>query len=471
MSTKQTHHGYNKMNNNLLPPPVVSADTNLAEITLKALILGVILSMLLAAANAYIGLLVGLTVSASIPAAAVSMGVLRLFKNSNILENNMVQTSASAGESLVAGVIFTVPALVMMGAWQRYDYFSILSLALIGGILGVAFTIPLRRALIIEAKLTFPEGVATGEVLKTGGIENSADKSSGISDAEASKGLMRLLQSAAIGASFKLLESGFGVFAGGIATVKSWFSGIYLFSGDVTLSPALLGVGYIVGLNVAMLVFLGGVIGTLIGVPLNWLLNSESILIATGINPAIDWSEISSNQWTALAGQSWQDCRRIGVGAMMIGGLWSLISLAKPLVAGVKASMQAYKDSKNEGAEKPLRTELDTPINIVALVVLLSIIPLFLIFYNVLAEYEGKVMIASIMTVLMLVFGFIFSSVAGYMAGLVGSSNNPISGVTIATVVISALILLQLMGNDGLAGTLGPIAVIYLAGIICSDTA
>ena len=460
------------MSDNMLPPPIVPPNKNLAEITVKALILGIVLSMLLAAANAYIGLLVGLTVSASIPAAAVSMGILRLFKNSNILENNMVQTSASAGESLVAGVIFTIPALVMMGAWESYDYFQIMSLAVLGGILGVAFTIPLRRALIIEAKLKFPEGVATAEVLKTGGIESSSDLANldPVADAEASAGLKRLMQSAAIGASFKMLESGFGIFAGGIATVKSWFTGSYLFMGSVTLSPALLGVGYIVGLNVSMLVFLGGAIGTLIGVPVNWLFNSEAILIASGMDPNTAWNQIDANQWSTLAGQAWQDCRRIGVGAMIVGGLWSLISLAKPLVAGVKASLKAYKDSKN-GGPQPDRTELDTPINIVAIVVLLSIIPLFLIFYNVLAEYDGRIMIASIMTVLMLVFGFIFSSVAGYMAGLVGSSNNPISGVTIATVIISALILLQLMGKDGLAGTLGPIAVIYLAGIICSAAA
>ncbi len=455
-----------------LPPPMVPADRNLAEITVKALILGIVLSMLLAAANAYIGLLVGLTVSASIPAAAVSMGLLRLFKSSNILENNMVQTSASAGESLVAGVIFTIPALVMMGAWESYDYLSILTLAIIGGILGVAFTIPLRRALIIEAQLKFPEGVATAEVLKTGGIEKDStsliiDKEA---DEEASKGLKRLLQAGAIGAGFKLLESGFGVFAGGIATVKSLFAGSFLFFGSITLSPALLGVGYIVGLNVAVLVFMGGVIGTLIGVPLNWYFNSESILLAAGLEANLAWADINSDQWSMLAGEAWQDCRRIGVGAMMVGGVWSLISLAKPLWAGITASISAYKAVKSGGA-KPLRTEMDTPINIVAIVVLLSIIPLFLVFYSVLAEYEGRLLVASVMTALMLIFGFIFSSVAGYMAGLVGSSNNPISGVTIATVVVSSLILLQLMGNDGLAATLGPIAVIYLASIICSAAA
>lgn len=448
--------------------PVVGAERNLAELTIKALILGALLSMVLAAANAYIGLLVGLTVSASIPAAAVSMGLLRLFKRSTILENNMVQTAASAGESLVAGIIFTIPALVMMKAWAGYDYGPMMAIAIVGGILGVAFTIPLRRALIVEAKLKFPEGVATAEVLKTGGIEN--DRSQKIKNHIADAGFATLLKGALIGGVVKLLESGLGVLASGVAAIKAFFGGKYLFMGDVTLSPALLGVGYIVGLNIAFLVFLGGVIGTLVGVPLNWAFNSEAIMLATGVDAAKSMTELTANEWGQIANQSWQNCRRIGVGAMMIGGLWSLISLAKPLWQGVRASITAYKDSKGEGGGLP-RTEFDTPIHFVGIVVLLAIVPVFFIFKNALGSYPDANMIAAVMTFLMLVFGFIFASVAGYMAGLVGSSNNPISGVTIATVIVSALILLQLMGNEGVAATLGPIAVIFLAGLICSAAA
>ncbi len=450
-----------------LPPPVVAADRSIAEITVKAIILGALLSMILAAANAYIGLLVGLTVSASIPAAAASMGILRLFRRSTILENNMVQTAASAGESLVAGIIFTIPALVMMKAWSGYEYGPMVAIAIVGGILGVAFTVPLRRALIVEAKLAFPEGQATAEVLKTGGIER--DRDSGAS-ADADTGFRRLLQAAGIGAVFKFAESGAGLLAGNVATTQTWLAGKYLFMGNITISPALIGVGYIVGLNIAMLVFIGGVIGTLIGVPLNWAFNHDAIMTAAGIDPATAWSLLDANQWGALAGQSWQDCRRIGVGAMMVGGLWSLISLARPLVDGVRSSMQAYRSSRAGGAAA-VRTEFDTPINYVLIVVIVSIVPLFLIFNFALAEYPERLMISAVMTALMLVFGFIFSSVAGYMAGLVGSSNNPISGVTIATVIVSALILLQLMGNDGIAARLGPIAVMYLAGLICSAAA
>lgn len=457
--------------NNMLPPPIVAADRNIAELTIKALILGAILSMILAAANAYIGLLVGLTVSASIPAAAVSMGLLRFFRRSTILENNMVQTAASAGESLVAGIIFTIPALVMMSAWGGYEYGPMVAIAIIGGILGVAFTVPLRRALIVEARLKFPEGVATAEVLKTGGVETDRDHPEYREDDTAASGFRSLMQAAGLGALFKLLESGIGVLSGSVATTKSFLAGKYLFTGDFSLSPALIGVGYIVGLNIAFLVFLGGVIGTLVGVPLNWIFNHEAIMVATGIDPATPWADLNQSQWGNLAGQSWQNCRRIGVGAMIVGGIWSLISLLGPLTEGIKASLKAYRASRMEGAAAVERTDFDTPIPYVLGVALVALVPLFLVFYVALGDYPDRVMIASVMTVLMVVFGFIFSSVAGYMAGLVGSSNNPISGVTIATVIISALILLQLMGNTGPAAVLGPIAVIYLAGLICSAAA
>jgi putative OPT family oligopeptide transporter len=453
-----------------LPPPLVAPEVRLAEITVKGLILGALLSMILAAANAYIGLLVGLTVSASIPAAAVSMGVLRAFKTTNILENNLVQTAASAGESLVAGIIFTIPALVIMGAWDGYKYWTLVAIAITGGVLGVAFTIPLRRALIIESRLKFPEGVATAEVLKTGGIETGEGVVRDKNDA-AGQGFRRLVQAAGLGAVIKMVESGFGWLAGGVAATRSAIGGRLLLTANVTLSPALVGVGYIVGLNIAVLVFLGGVIGTVVGVPLNWAFNSANVMQAAGIDVSTPWNELTRGEWVTLAGQAWQDCRRIGVGAMIVGGVWSLISLAKPLMSGVKASLAAYRASRAGNAIPLERTELDAPINFVALTALGGMIPVFFIFYYVLADYPGRLLISSVMTLLMLVFGFIFSSVAGYMAGLVGSSNNPISGVTIATVIVSALILLQLMGNQGLAATLGPIAVIYLAGLICSAAA
>lgn len=456
-----------------LPPPLVPAHRKLPEITIKALVLGIALAMLLGAANAYIGLLVGLTVSASIPAAAASMGLLRLFKRSNILENNMVQTAASAGESLVAGMIFTVPALVLMQAWGGYQYWPCVTIAIIGGILGVAFTVPLRRALIIEAQLKFPEGMVTAEVLKTGGIET--DKNSPPSNAETNptreKDFNNLLQAAGISALFKLFESGFGLLAGSVATTKAWFAGNFLFTGNVSLSPALVGVGYVVGLNIALLIFLGGAIGTLIGVPVNWLLNSHELMGLAGIAPGTPVSEFTEANWASIASEAWSQNRRIGLGAMLVGGIWSLIALTKPLVAGIKSSISAYKLANQSAGSALTRTEYDTPIHFVLWVVLAATVPLFFVFYIALTGYESAGLIAAVMTVLMLFFGFIFASVAGYMAGLIGNSNNPVSGVTIATVVVSAFILLQLMGNQGIAAQLGPIAVIYLAALVCTGAA
>ena len=312
--------------------------------------------------------------------------------------------------------------------------------------------------------------MATAEVLKTGGVETGEGIERSKDDA-AAQGFRRLLQAAGLGAGFKLVEAGFGWLAGTVAATRVLGGGKLLLTGNISLSPALIGVGYIVGLNIAVLVFLGGVIGTVVGVPLNWFFNSQNVMVGAGIDPLTPWGDLTTAQWGTLAGQAWQDCRRIGVGAMMVGGLWSVISLLKPLTAGVKASLAAYRASKSGDRAGILRTEYDTPINYVAWVIVVGLIPVFAIFYSVLGDYPNRLLICSVMTVLMLVFGFIFSSVAGYMAGLVGSSNNPISGVTIATVVISALILLQLMGNEGVAATLGPIAVLYLAGLICSAAA
>ena len=224
----------------------------LPEITVKAVLLGVFLSIVLAAANAYLGLFAGMTVSASIPAAVVSMGVLRLFRRSNILENNIVQTAASAGESLAAGVIFTLPALVIMDYWEEFNFFWVTVIAGFGWLLGVLFTIPLRRALIVEGKLKFPEGIATAEVLKSG------EKNGG--------GLKYIAQAAIVGGLFKLGASGLRVWTE-VVEAASVVKGSIAYFGS-NLSPALLSVGYIVGINIAVLIFLGGAANWLIAVPL-----------------------------------------------------------------------------------------------------------------------------------------------------------------------------------------------------------
>src|SRR6058998_189478 len=227
------------------PRPVIPAEVTLPEITVKAVVLLVVLAAVLTGANAYLGLFAGMTVSASIPAAVISMAVLRLFRESNILENNIVQTAASSGEALAAGVIFTIPALLLIGYWTSFDYGQTAAIAMVGGVLGVLFTIPLRRVLIVTERLRYPEGIATAEVLKVGsGGETAA------------AGFRTLLSAGIIGGLVKLAESGLRLWAEPLEGAAR--AGRAVVYGGINLSPALLAVGFIIGPNTASVVFLGG---------------------------------------------------------------------------------------------------------------------------------------------------------------------------------------------------------------------
>ncbi|MTI87586.1 MAG: oligopeptide transporter, OPT family [Balneolaceae bacterium] len=409
--------------------PYISPEDDLPQITIKAVILGFLLSAILAGANAYLGLKVGMTVSASIPAAVISMAVLRLFKESNILENNIVQTAASAGESLAAGVIFTLPALILLKYWMDFPFMQTAAIAMFGGILGVLFTIPLRRALIVESDLQFPEGVATGEVLKAG--------------TEGGAGIKMIIQAGVAAAFFKLSQTGLKIFAGSVGgSVKA---GKSIFGFGTDLSVALLAVGYIVGLNIAILIFAGGLISWLFGIPIYMAL-ADAGEIASIVGSAEGY-DAALSIWSAKI-------RYLGVGAMVVGGVWALVSLAKPLVDGVKSSMAAVKELKSNGAGLVPRTELDTPINLVMWGIAGLALPIFFVFIYVidvdhLSVSSGAYWGAMIFGVVFSLFaGFLFSSVAGYMAGLVGSSNNPISGVTIATILAASLCLLAILGSQ-----------------------
>ncbi len=436
--------------------PFVSPEDDLPQITVKAVILGFALSAILAGANAYLGLKVGMTVSASIPAAVISMAVLRLFKNSNILENNIVQTAASAGESLAAGAIFTLPALILLKYWLDFPFLQTAAICVFGGILGVLFTIPLRRALIVESELQFPEGVATGEVLKAGTTGGD--------------GIKAIAQAGVAAALYKLGQTGLKIFAGSIGGSAKVGKSIFGMGAD--LSVALLAVGYIVGLNIAVLIFAGGVISWVFGIPLFMALASPAE-VASIVDGASGY-DAAFAIWSAKI-------RYLGVGAMVVGGIWALISLAKPLVDGIKSSMAAVKELKKSGSANVPRTEQDTPINIVLWSILGLAVPIFLVFTYVIDIEHLKVSSGTYWTaitfgvIFSLFAGFLFSSVAGYMAGLVGSSNNPISGVTIATVLASSLLLLAILGSQvdfvadtGKATTAAAAAIIVGAMVACA---
>lgn len=415
--------------------PYISSETTLPELTLKAIILGAILSIVLSAANAYFGLFAGLTVSASIPAAVISMAVLKAFKNSNILENNLVQTAASAGESLAAGVIFTIPALVIMGYWQEFNYWETALISVTGGILGILFTIPLRNALIVKEKLKFPEGLATAEVLKTGEGD--------------SKSVKYLIWGGLTGGLFKLSDSVLNLWSGLFEKAGLYNQKIYLYFG-LNLSPALVAVGYIVGLNISFLVFLGGAISWYLAIPLY-------IGIYGPPEGITDAAQIGGEIWSS-------QIRYLGVGAMIVGGLWALISLRSSLSTALASGVQAFKEGSSQLKNK-VRTDLDTPMSWVLIGVGVMVVPIFIIYLREIHQ----VSITAVMTVIMIVAGFLFSAVAGYMAGLVGSSNNPISGVTIATILASALLLAALMGTDDPGR--GAAAAILVGAIVCCAAA
>jgi putative OPT family oligopeptide transporter len=413
--------------------PHVPASVTLPEITLRAVVLAVVLSVALAAANAYLGLFAGMTVSASIPAAVVSMAALRAFRGSNVLENNIVQTAASSGESLAAGIIFTVPAMVILGAWTDFHYWEITLIGALGGVIGVMFTIPLRRALIVEDPLTFPEGVATAEVLMAGERGGS--------------GLRHLAAAGVIGALFKFGSTGVRLWG----EVFEWgrVAGGTVFYAGTNLSPALVGVGYIVGLNIAVLVFLGGA--------LNWWVAIPILAWTAGVPAAAETG-------AEAAGMLWSTrTRYIGVGSMIVGGLWTLAKVRGNLVSGIRSGLDAYRRGR-EGQTAVERTERDAPMPWVGAAVAASTVPLYFVFDHI----TGSPGIAAFMAVVMLVAGFLFSAVAGYMAGLVGSSNNPISGVTIATILTSALLLVALVGTGSATG---PAAAVLIGAVVACAAA
>jgi len=426
-------------------PPIVPASVILPEITPKAVVLSVVLAAILAGANAYLGLFAGMTVSASIPAAVVSMAVLRLFRRSNILENNIVQTAASSGEALAAGIIFTIPALLLVGYWTAFDYRQTMLIGMVGGLLGVLFTIPLRRALIVTAGLRFPEGVATAEVLKVGG--HASDSTVAVQSAVQTRTEFRTLMLAGLlGAGAKVGESGMGLWSE--ALEWAGHAGRSVGYAGINLSPALLGVGFIIGLHTATVVFVGGVLGWLVLLPIFGLL----VDIAPGSDPFVAAKQIWSGQ-----------IRYVGIGAMLIGGIWTLTKLREPVWSSLMVLRERYRSSQR-GASFVPRTERDASLPWILVPLAASTVPMAWIY----AEVVDSTAVGLAMTGLMLIAAFLFSSVAGYMAGLVGSSSNPVSGVTIATIMLASLLLVAVIGQGHPAG---PAAALVIGGVVCCAAA
>ncbi len=406
------------------------------QLTFRAVALAIVLAMVLAAANTYLGLFAGMTIASAIPAAVVSMAVLGALGGGGILENNIVQTGASAGSSIASGVIFTIPALVILGYWQDFQYSWVLAIAGLGGILGVLFSVPLRRALIVEQKLAFPEGQAAAEVLKAG--ENPAQG-------------IRILGVAALGGALAKLAAGSGLRLIPDTAASAGFFGKYLAYFGTNLSPALLGVGYIVGLNIGIVVLAGAMISWNIAIPFyvaNVLPGNAELMQATA---GLTAEDIANTVWS-------KQIRYLGVGAMLVGGIWALVSLRHSLLSGVRSGLAAARASA--AGAVVAHTEQDLPMKWVLIGIVLFTLPL-LALYQVIV---GTLAVSLPMTIIMIVAGFLFCSVSAYMAGLVGSSNNPVSGITIATILFSAVMLLLMMGPDS---EIGPVAAVMIGAVVC----
>mgnify|MGYP001815295933 FL=1 len=405
------------------------------ELTPRAIILAIVLGVILAAANAYLGLFAGMTIASAIPAAVVSMAILRLMGGGHILENNIVATGASAGTAIATGVIFTMPALIILGYWDDFRFSWVLAIAGLGGLLGVFFSVPLRRSLIVEQGLAFPEGKAAAEVLRTG--ENPGS------------GLKVLAGAAGIGGLMKLAAtSGLRVIPD-TASVSAWFDKTIGYYGT-NLSPALFGVGYIVGLNIGIVMLAGGMMAWNIAIPIysTYFLAADPVLSV----------ELAGAGAEDAAYAIWSSqIRYLGVGAMLIGGIWTLFSLRSSLLSGIRSGLHA---ERNSDAVAIPATERDIPMRLIVIGLVLFVLPLMILYQAIVSQWSVSIP----MTIIMIVTGFLFVSVSAYMAGIVGSSNNPVSGLTIATILFAALVLAFLLGRDS---PIGAVATIMIGAVVC----
>ena len=408
---------------------------SIREFTFTSIILGIIIGVIMTAANVYLGLYAGMTVSASIPAAVIAMGVYKgLLRRDALHESNIVQTMASAGESLAAGIIFTLPALVIIGAWKDFAFWPTTLIAMAGGLLGIIFMIPLRKTLIQnEEDLTYPEGVACAAVLNSGSAE--AGK----------KGFITIIKGLGIGALFKFIGSGLKLFVGSFEVAKKVKGSTLFFGFDV--SPALLAVGYIVNLHVATLVMIGGAIGFFLVIPM------------FGTPYGMEDKGALDLAWTLWSTQ----VRYLGVGAMITGGLWSIVSVRKGIVSGIKG----LKGMTTSQTETVSRTEKDMPLWGMMIVMLIC----FSIMIGLYNSLIGNMGITFFTTILMIICSFLFVAVSSYIVGLVGSSNNPVSGMTISALLVSAALFLVLgyKGDSAILATLGVAAVVCCAACTAGD--
>ena len=417
-------------------PTSVPAEVTLPELTFRGVLLGAVITIIFTASNVFLGLKVGLTFSSAIPAAVISMSVLRLFKDANILENNMVQTQASAAGTLSA-IIFILPALVMMGHWQGFPFWQTLGICAAGGMLGVMFTIPLRHVMVVQSDLPYPEGVAAAEILRVGSAERAQDVAADAGRAPAAPaatGMGDIVSGGVVAAAVSFAASGLRVLGDG---VSGWFAlGGAVFRLPMGFSLALLGAGYLIGIVAGLAMLTGLVISWGIAVP---------ILTSMAEIPAdMSLAKFATGLWSSQV-------RFIGAGVIGVGAIWTLATLFVPMARGVKASFSALTRAGAARAGKAPRTERDLSAGWISVVTLVLVAVLVITFQVFLAGAPLSAAaiwkLVAYAVLFAFVFGFLVAAACGYMAGLVGSSTSPISGVGIVAIVLVSLLMLALGGE------------------------
>ncbi|MBA2655467.1 MAG: oligopeptide transporter, OPT family [Tatlockia sp.] len=393
------------------------------EITMRAILISIVLTIILATTNTYLALKIGILPSASIPAAIISMSILRFFKNYSILENNLIQTAASAGQAVVGGIVYTAPSLIIIHYWLNFPYWKCLVLAFLGGVLGVLFSIPLRKKLMRDPQLPFPEGKAIAAVLQVAEDKNI--------------NMRKIISGGAVGALFDLFQSGFKVIA---ENFQFWFiSNKAIFGMGTGFSAAMIGTGYLVGFNIGGSLLLGGILGWVIGMPL--------------LSAILGFSDAGTSAQTAMA--FWDlKLRYISIGAMLFAGLFSLLVTLKPSITKSLITCKSLFFSRKKRGSIILGTERDLPNSFILICLMSALIALFILFQNEIDSIQFNVTNVQSMTIVccfiiyILFMGFIFAAMCGYFSGLLGVSGSPGSGVIVAGALIVAVLFNAYLGSN-----------------------
>ncbi len=453
--------------------PYVSPEHSMKEISFKAIFLGIIMAIVLGAANAYLGLMVGMTVAATFPAAVIAMAVLRPLKGT-ILEENLARTTGAVGEALAAGAIFTIPAFLFAGVWTKFDVVKSSLLMLVGGVLGVFLIILVRRTLVEDAELPFPESVACAEMVKTG--QKAGSNAAYMFWAMGLGGLVEFFTS----------ENGIRIITPytravfkipGLSIIR-YLNGdniqVYppaetpveqmpqikgrMFVESPAANAAMTGVGYIIGPKLAALTFSGGVLGWLFLMPILLFISGDLGMIVNSFQG--NWTDMAVSAYNA-------QIRPIAVGAMLVGAFFTLFRMRKSLIVGIGRSISDVKKARAGVETETLRTDKDLPFPSIIIVIIALIIPMVFL-YNIFTQNIGSSLVSALV---MIVMGLLFAAVAGYLVGIIGSSSNPISGLTLTTLLIAALmmVLMGQRGNQGIAAVLGVAAVVCCVAGVAGD--